>query len=363
MICPLRASALAPLALMLVIGARGAGATPCVGSFEASTSAPEQIVCSISSPGQYLIEAYGANGGAGTAAGSRNRGGYGAFVSARLTLFAGPLTLLVGGRGEDGIETGGGGGGGSFVYQYFGNGTDQFANLLLAAAGGGGGGAQTQTPYTANGGDGQAVGRPAQEGGRNGAGAAGKNGLGGGAGVNGGGGGAGFPGDGAGGTGGGKSALNGGFGGTGGNGGNGGFGGGGGGGLLHYPNGAPTDGGGGGGGGFAGGGGGGVLQYPVFAYASISGGGGGGNSYVTSTALSFTSQGGANNFQGGDRGVESGNGYISIRPYSAALDGSIEPLVADLPEPSTAVLLLPALVAARPLRRRDGSCGNRRVGS
>ncbi|MFZ4708199.1 MAG: GEVED domain-containing protein, partial [Bacteroidales bacterium] len=73
-----------------------------------------------------VVEAKGAQGGAGTSA-----GGLGAYIKGAISVTSGQvLNILVGGQGGNGTQ--GGGGGGSFV-------TDNSNNPLIVAGGGGGG--------------------------------------------------------------------------------------------------------------------------------------------------------------------------------------------------------------------------------
>ena len=122
----------AGLALALMTGA--ASAAPVVfnytGGFQSFTAGATGI---------YDITAIGAQGGTGFQGGT---GGLGAKVAGDFTLTKGEvLSILVGGRGQDGLgaggfDSGGGGGGGSYVNVP----GSQNNYLPLAVAGGGGGG-------------------------------------------------------------------------------------------------------------------------------------------------------------------------------------------------------------------------------
>ena len=93
----------------------------------------------VATTGVYLLDAFGAQGGASSQYGTA--GGNGAMADDRLTLTANEkLEIIVGGMGGSSAGGGGGGGGGTFVLANTG---PAGAYQLILAAGGGGGGGRT----------------------------------------------------------------------------------------------------------------------------------------------------------------------------------------------------------------------------
>ena len=90
----------------------------------------------ITTSGTYEIDAYGAQGGAGSGG---TTGGNGAEISGDFILTAGEvIEIVVGGAGGSNNLSGGGGGGGTFVIETF-DGTNPVHTPLVIAGGGGGG--------------------------------------------------------------------------------------------------------------------------------------------------------------------------------------------------------------------------------
>jgi hypothetical protein len=247
-------------------------------------------------PGEYLLHAYGAEGGADIF--SSTRGGAGAQVGGRIQLAsATTLTLLVGGEGGTNPILGGGGGGGTFVM-------DGATPLLVAGGGGGAGGffAPGDPGLATNSGTGGGQGLAA---------------IGGGGGLDGTGGGLNL-GPGSGLHWGGYSYVDGGFGGVGPGSSPGGFGGGG----------ATGDTYGAGGGGYSGGYGG-IFNLDQFASGILRPGGGGGGSFVATGLLDPVEIAGDN----------SGEGFVTI---------------AAVPEPAVwSMLILGLGLIGGALRRRN----------